>query len=55
MAPRDPSPREPLLVYDFNEQAGRSFKVYYSLQAPDAVAPCHDTVPTIGGWVCDVD
>ena len=55
MAPRDPSPREPLLVYDFNEQTGRSFKVYYSLQAPEAVAPCHDTVPAIGGWVCDVD
>ena len=55
MTPQDARPRDPILVYDFNKQAGRNFKVYYSLQAPSAVAPCHDTMPGIGGWVCKID
>jgi G8 domain-containing protein len=55
MSPRDARPRDPILVYDFNKQPGRNFKVYYSLQAPDSVAPCHDTMPGIDGWVCRLD
>ena len=52
MSPEDPNPRDPIFVYDYNKQPGNDFKVYYSYQAPQAVAPCHDTVPSIGGWVC---
>ena len=39
-------------VYDFNDQAGRNFRVYYSLGALRETAPCADTLPEIGGWVC---
>lgn len=52
MAPGDPDPRDPILVEDFNKTPGNSFKVYYSLDAPERVAPCHDTRPDIGGWAC---
>ena len=52
MAPGDAQPRDPLLVYDYNNQAGNDFNVYYSHEAPEAVAPCHDVLPDIGGWVC---
>jgi hypothetical protein len=55
MTPQDGRPRDPILVYDFNRQAGRNFKVYYSLQAPADVAPCHETMSGIGGWVCKID
>jgi len=52
MMPRDPRARDPIFVYDYNKQAGNDFKVYYSLEAPVTVAPCHDTIPGVGGWVC---
>ena len=52
MAPNDSDPREPILVFDFNRKQGDTFKVYYSLEAPESVAPYHDTRPEIGGWVC---
>jgi hypothetical protein len=52
MKPGDPEARGPLLVYDYNKQSGNNFKVYYSFQAPATVAPCHDTMPGIGGLVC---
>ena len=52
MAPGDPAPREPILVQDFNNRPGETFKVYYSLDAPPQAAPCHDSRPDIGGWVC---
>jgi hypothetical protein len=52
MSPRDARPRDPIQVYDFNRQSGHDFKVYYSYQAPESTAPCHDVVPGIGGWVC---
>ena len=52
MAPSDADPRDPIFVYDFNQKPGDTFKVYYSLQAPQTVAPCHDTRSDIGGWVC---
>ncbi len=52
MAPGDPAPREPILVQDFNNKPGETFKVYYSLDAPPDVAPCHESRPDIGGWVC---
>src|SRR5262249_26292845 len=42
MMPRDPRARDPIFVYDYNKQAGNDFKVYYSLEAPVTVAPCHD-------------
>jgi hypothetical protein len=52
MAPGDAAPREPILVQDFNNQPGETFKVYYSLDAPPEVAPCHESRPDIAGWVC---
>ena len=52
MHPGDLQPRDPILVYDYNNQPGDDFKVYYSHQAPEAVAPCHDAQRGIGGWVC---
>jgi hypothetical protein len=52
MPPQDARAREPVTVYDFNGQAGRNFRVYYSLGAPRDTAPCADTLPDIGGWVC---
>jgi hypothetical protein len=54
MAPNDPEPRDPILVYDYNRQPGRSFQVYYSKGAPRTAAPCHETLAGIGGWVCPV-
>jgi hypothetical protein len=52
MAPGDPAPREPILVQDFDNQPGETFRVYYSLDAPPQTAPCHESRPDIGGWVC---
>jgi hypothetical protein len=52
MAPGDTDPRDPIFVYDFNRKAGDNFKVYYSLQAPNSVAPCNETRPGIDGWAC---
>ncbi len=52
MAPNDPARRDPILVYGFNQKEGDDFKLYYSLDAPPNVAPCHDSRPRIGGWVC---
>ena len=51
--PRDAEPRDPISVYDYNKQPGMDFTVYYSYEAPLETAPCHDTVPGIGGGVCD--
>ena len=53
MPARDPQPRDPILVYDYNKQPGNNFKVYSSYQAPEAAAPCHNTLRGIGGWVCN--
>jgi len=50
--PGDPQPRDPLLVYDYDKQPGNDFKVYYSYQAPEIAAPCHNALKGIGGWVC---
>ena len=52
MAPGDTDPRDPVFVYDFNRKAGDNFKVYYSLQAPENVAPCNQSRAAIDGWVC---
>ena len=52
MAPGDSEPRDPIQVVGYNATPGDDFKVYYSLEAPAEVAPCHDTRPDIGGWVC---
>lgn len=52
MSPRDARPRDPIHVYDFNRRSGNNFKVYYSYQAPESAAPCHNVMPGIGGWVC---
>ena len=53
MAPGDDEPRDPIVVHDYNGQPGNSFRVYYSHQAPESTAPCHETVAGIGGWVCE--
>jgi hypothetical protein len=52
MAPADPEPRDPIAVYNFNNKPGDNFRVYYSLEAPERAAPCHETRPGIEGWVC---
>ena len=52
MTPQDARPRDPILVFEYNKQPEQNFRVYYSLQAPEKVAPCHDTMPAVGGWVC---
>jgi hypothetical protein len=52
MAPGDTERRDPISVVDFNAASGDDFSVYYSLEAPPDVAPCHDTRNDIGGWVC---
>ena len=51
-APGDGQPRDPIFVYDYNDQAGNDFEVYYSHEAPEAAAPCHEVRQEIGGWVC---
>ena len=53
MAPGDGEPRDPIVVRDYNGQPGNSFRVYYSHDAPESTAPCQETVPGIGGWVCE--
>jgi hypothetical protein len=52
MAPNDVEPRDPIVVYNYNAKPGDDFKLYYSLAAPGTVAPCHNTRPAMGGWVC---
>ena len=52
MSPNDPEPRDPITVYNFNRKAGDDFRIYYSRDAPQVVAPCHDTRAGIVGWVC---
>jgi hypothetical protein len=48
----DTEKRDPIVVSGFNGKAGEDFSVYYSLEAPADVAPCHDTRPDVQGWVC---
>lgn len=52
MRPGDGQPRDPIFVYDYNDEAGNDFEVYYSHEAPAAAAPCQDVRQGIGGWVC---
>ena len=52
MSGGDTDRRDPISVVDFNGHAGDDFSVYYSLEAPPDVAPCHDTRPDVQGWVC---
>ena len=48
----DTEKRDPVAVSGFNGKAGDDFNVYYSLDAPPDVAPCHETRPEVQGWVC---
>jgi hypothetical protein len=52
MAPGDPDPRDPIVIYNYDTRPGDDFKVYYSLEAPKSAAPCQDARPGIVGWVC---
>ncbi len=52
MAPGDAAPRDPIFIYDFNKKPGDTFKVYYSLEAPQTVAPCNEIRAGIDGWAC---
>jgi len=52
MSAGDTDARDGIQVIGFNKKAGDNFKVYYSLEAPSKVAPCNDSRPGIGGWVC---
>ena len=48
--------RDPIIVYDFNGQAGDTFRVFYSFELPPAAAPpCHAPRPEIDGFVCGGD
>ncbi len=51
MSASDSRPRDPITVYDFG-RPGDNFRLYYSQDAPPSVAPCHETRPGVGGWVC---
>ena len=53
MVPEDAEPRDPITVYDYNQQPGNDFKIYYSHEAPPETSPCHETISGIGGWVCE--
>jgi hypothetical protein len=44
--------RDPLVVYDFNREAGNTFRVFYSLDVPVSMAPCRDTRADVAGFVC---
>lgn len=44
--------RDPLVVYDFNQEAGNTFRVFYSLDLPENEAPCQDTRAYVEGFVC---
>jgi hypothetical protein len=44
--------REPLIVHDFNQQPGNTFRVFYSLDLPANAAPCTDSRPQVAGFVC---
>jgi G8 domain-containing protein len=48
----DREKRDPIVISGFNGKAGDDFTVYYSLDAPPDVAPCHGTRPEVQGWVC---
>ena len=48
----DTEKRDPIVVSGFNGKSGDDFSVYYSLEAPPEVAPCHDTRSDVQGWVC---
>jgi hypothetical protein len=52
MSSNDPDPRDPITVYNYNKKADDNFKIYYSLDSSPTLAPCHDTRPQLGGWVC---
>jgi hypothetical protein len=52
MSGGDTEKRDPIVVSGFNRKAGEDFSVYYSLDAPRDVAPCHETRPDVQGWVC---
>ena len=52
MASGDTERRDPISIVDYNAAPGEDFSVYYSLEAPPDVAPCHDTRREIEGWVC---
>ena len=52
MSGGDKEKRDPIAVSGFNRKAGEDFSVYYSLDAPRDVAPCHETRPDVQGWVC---
>jgi hypothetical protein len=52
MSGGDTERRDPISIADFNGRMGDDFSVYYSLEAPSDVAPCHDTRADVQGWVC---
>ena len=52
MSGGDTEKRDPIMVTGFNGKTGDDFNVYYSLDAPPDVAPCHETRSDIAGWVC---
>jgi hypothetical protein len=52
MAGGDSERRDPIHIIGYNGKSGDDFNVYYSLEAPADVAPCHETRTDIAGWVC---
>jgi G8 domain-containing protein len=44
--------RDPVVVYNFNKEAGNTFRVFYSLDVPASMAPCQDTRADVAGFVC---
>ena len=55
MTPKDDRPRDPIAVYDFNKQPEETSRCTTRSRRRPGVAPCHDTMPAIGGWVCNAE
>jgi hypothetical protein len=55
MSTGDRTRRDPILVYDFNRQAGNTFRVFYSSDLPEPPAPGCTTREGIAGFVCEGD
>jgi hypothetical protein len=55
MSRGDMQRRDPVVVYDFNQQPGNTFRVFYSLEVPKSAAPCTETRPNVEGFLCAGD
>jgi hypothetical protein len=55
MASGDTVSRDPIVVYDFNNRGGDTFRVFYSRELPAGANPCGAPRPEVDGFVCSGD